>query len=165
MKKINLYKIALCFFSFTVLLGFTDKIESTRYKCLIQMKNYTGEGAYIAISLLDKKGNYEKTLYVHGDDEDWYYDITQWWNFYGKKRTEIDAITGATISGGERAITIIELEDSKIDAGYRIRFETAVEDKEYYTDDIEFELTTQNIQSKFDGVGFIRYVRMVSQNK
>lgn len=165
MKKTNLYKITLFFFSFIVLLSFTGKIESTRYKCLIQMKNYTGEGAYIAISLLDKKGNYEKTLYVHGDDEDWYYDITQWWNFYGKKRTEIDAITGATISGGERAITIIELEDSKIDTGYRIRFETAVEDKEYYTDDIEFELTTQNIQSKFDGVGFIRYVRMVSQNK
>lgn len=152
MKKINLYKISLFFFSLIVLLSFTGKIESTRYKCLIQMKNYTGEGAYIAISLLDNKGQYEKTLYVHGDDEDWYYDITQWWSFYGKNRTEIDAITGATISGGERAITIIELEDSKIDAGYRIRFETAVEDKEYYTDDIEFELTTQNIQSKFDGI-------------
>jgi len=165
MKKINLYKISLFFFSLIVLLSFTGKIESTRYKCLIQMKNYTGEGAYIAISLLDNKGQYEKTLYVHGDDEDWYYDITQWWSFYGKNRTEIDAITGATISGGERAITIIELEDSKIDAGYRIRFETAVEDKEYYTDDIEFELTTQNIQSKFDGIGFIRYVRMISQNK
>ena len=165
MKKINLYKISLFFFSLIVLLSFTGKIESTRYKCLIQMKNYTGEGAYIAISLLDNKGQYEKTLYVHGDDEDWYYDITQWWSFYGKNRTEIDAITGATISGGERAITIIELEDSKIDAGYRIRFETAVEDKEYYTDDIEFELTTQNIQSKFDVIGFIRYVRMISQNK
>jgi len=114
---------------------------------------------------LDEKGNYEKTLYVHGDDEDWYYDITQWWKFYGKKRTEIDAITGATIGGGERAISIIELENSKIDAGYKIRFETAVEDKEYYTDDIEFELTTQNIQSKFDGIGFIRYVRMVSQKQ
>ena len=165
MKKINLYKISLFFFSLIVLLSFTGKIESTRYKCLIQMKNYTGEGAYIAISLLDNKGQYEKTLYVHGDDEDWYYDITQWWSFYGKNRTEIDAITGATISGGERAITIIELEDSKIDAGYRIRFETAVEDKEYYTDDIEFELTTQNIQSKFDGIGFIRYVMIISQNK
>ena len=84
MKKINLYKISLFFFSLIVLLSFTGKIESTRYKCLIQMKNYTGEGAYIAISLLDNKGQYEKTLYVHGDDEDWYYDITQWWSFYGK---------------------------------------------------------------------------------
>lgn len=162
MKKINLYKISLFFFSFIVLLSFTGKIESTRYKCLIQMKNYTGEGAYIAISLLDNKGQYEKTLYVHGDDEDWYYDITQWWSFYGKKRTEIDAITGATISGGERAITIIELEDNKIDAGYRIRFETAVEDKEYFKDDVEFELTSENVDSKIEGKGFIRYVRMIS---
>ena len=165
MKKINLLKIVLFLFSSFILIGFTYKTESTQYKCLIQMKNYTGEGAYIAISLLDEKGNYEKTLYVHGDDEDWYYDITKWWKFYGKNRIEIDAITGATIGGGERAITIIELENSKIDAGYKIRFETAVEDKEYYTDDIEFELTTQNIQSKFDGIGFIRYVRMVSQKQ
>jgi hypothetical protein len=111
---------------------------------------------------LDNKGQYEKTLYVHGDDEDWYYDITQWWSFYGKKRTEIDAITGATISGGERAITIIELEDNKIDAGYRIRFETAVEDKEYFKDDVEFELTSENVDSKIEGKGFIRYVRMIS---
>ena len=78
MKKINLLKIVLFLFSSVILLGFTYKTDSTQYKCLIQMKNYTGEGAYIAISLLDEKGNYEKTLYVHGDDEDWYYDITKW---------------------------------------------------------------------------------------
>tara|TARA_B100000795_G_scaffold226077_1_gene181985 strand:+ start:857 stop:1351 length:495 start_codon:yes stop_codon:yes gene_type:complete len=163
MRRKNIYKIVVALFSCLMLLGFINKPESSQYKCLIQMTNYTGEGAYIAISLLDNKGSYTKTLYVHGDDEDWYYDITQWWNFYGKKRTEIDAITGATISGGERAITIFKLENDKIDAGYKIRFETAVEDKEYYKDDVEFELTSENIQSKFEGKGFIRYIRMISQ--
>lgn len=162
MKKNNLFKNILFCLSLLLLFGFISKPESTRYKCLIQMTNYSGEGAYIAISLLDNKGDYVKTLYVHGDDEDWYYDITEWWNFYGKKRPEIDAITGATISGGERAITFIQIENDKIDSGFKIRFETAVEDREYFEDDVEFELTSENINGKFEGKGFIRYIRMIS---
>jgi len=137
--------------------------ESTKYKCLIQMKNYEGEGAYTVISLLNPQGEYEKTLYVQGDDEEWYHDITEWWNFHGKVRTDIDAITGATISGGNRAISIIEIPNDKINKGYKIRFETAVEDQEYYTSDVEFELTSESVKSKVDGKGFIRYIRMIPQ--
>lgn len=125
------------------------------------MTNYTGEGAYIAISLINPEGEYEKTLYVQGDDEEWYHDITQWWKFQGKVRTDIDALTGATISGGERAISVIEIEDSKIDSGYSIRFETAVEDQEYYTKDVEFLLTSESVKSKKEGTGFIRYIRLM----
>lgn len=136
--------------------------DSTKYKCMIQMKNYTGEGAYVVISLMNPKGNYEKTLYVHGDDEEWYHDITQWWkNLFGKKRPNLDAITGATLSGGKRAITILEIEKEKLDKGYKLRFETAVEDQEYYADDIEFELNSANVKSKKEGKGFIRYIRMM----
>ena len=119
---------------------------------MIQMTNYTGEGAYIAISLLNPEGEYEKTLYVHGDDDEWYFDITEWWSFHGKKRSNIDAITGATISGGKRAITVLEIEDEKLDNGYKIRFETAVEDQEYYKDDVEFELTSETVQGKREGI-------------
>ena len=130
---------------------------------MIQMTNYAGEGAYVVISLLNPEGEYEKTLYVQGDDDEWYFDITDWWNFYGKRRTNLDAITGATISGGERAISVIEIEDDKLDKGYKIRFESAVEDQEYYKDDVAFELTTDNVKGKIEGNGFIRYVRMMPQ--
>ena len=146
------------------ILAFTTSTETTTYKCMIQMTNYEGEGAYIVISLLNPKGIYEKTLYVHGDDEDWYHDIDQWWNFYGKVRTDIDAITGATISGGNRAITILEIPNDKINNGYKIRFESAVEDQEYYADDIEFELTSESVNGKVEGKGFIRYIRMMAQH-
>lgn len=126
------------------------------------MTNYTGEGAYVVISLINPKGDYEKTLYVHGDDSEWYNTVEQWWKkLQGKKRTNIDAISGATISGGGRNITVIDIEDSKIDAGYKIRFETAVEDEEYHAQDVEFELTSENVKSKQEGTGFIRYVRMM----
>ncbi|GAA3516349.1 DUF2271 domain-containing protein [Aquimarina addita] len=130
---------------------------------MIQMKNYTGEGAYIIISLLDSEGNYQKTLYVHGDDEEWYHDIPAWWEFHGKKRQNIDGITGATISGGNRAISIIEIDTDAINKGYKIRFETAVEDQEYYKGDVELEFTSEAIKNKIEGNGFIRYVRLLPQ--
>lgn len=164
MKTRNFFIIIPLFLIFiTGLLSFKKYVESSPYKCMIQMKNYTGEGAYVAISLLNPKGEYEKTLYVQGDDDEWYFDITEWWNFQGKKRTDIDAITGATISGGQRAISVIRINNTKLNKGYKIRFETAVEDKEYYKDDVEFELTSANIKSKIEGKGFIRYIRMIPQ--
>ena len=154
----------IAFLSFVLfgLMSFTSKAQSTKYKCMIQMTNYTGEGAYVVISLINPKGDYEKTLYVQGDDSEWYNTIEEWWKkFYGKKRTKLDAITGATISGGERNITVIDIEDSKINAGYKIRFETAVEDQKYHKSDVEFELTSETVKSKKEGTGFIRYVRMM----
>ncbi|MEE9408624.1 MAG: DUF2271 domain-containing protein [Polaribacter sp.] len=155
--------IPLILILFTALFSFKKHIESSSYKCMIQMKNYSGEGAYIVISLLNPEGKYEETLYVQGDDDEWYFDITEWWSFQGKKRTEIDAITGATISGGERKVSVINIPDDKLNKGYKIRFETAVEDQKYHKDDVEFELTSKNLKSKIEGKGFIRYIRMIPQ--
>jgi len=155
-------KIIALFITVSTLMAFNTN-DSATYKCMIQMKNYTGEGAYIAISLLKANGEYEKTLYVQGDDEEWYSDITEWWKFQGKVRTDIDAVTGATISGGNRAITVLKIDNDKINKGYKIRFESAVEDQEYYKDDVEFELTTENLKGKFEGNGFIRYIRLMPQ--
>ncbi|WP_027127550.1 DUF2271 domain-containing protein [Gelidibacter mesophilus] len=144
------------------ILSFTTMPPTSKYKCMIQMTNYTGEGAYVVISLIDPKGNYKKTLYVQGDDSEWYNTIEEWWKkFQGKKRSNLDAITGATISGGARTITILDIEDSKINTGYKIRFETAVEDQEYHVKDVEFELTSETVKSKKEGSGFIRYVRLM----
>jgi len=164
-KNIFIFRLVPIFcLGLAILCSFADiSTTNKKYKCMIQMTNYTGEGAYIVISLLNKEGEYQKTLYVQGEDDEWYHDIPKWWSFYGKKRTNLDAITGATISGGGRAISVIEIEDDKIDNGYKIRFETAVEDQEYYEADVEFELTSENVKSKVEGKGFIRYIRMLPQ--
>lgn len=155
-NKHFLWIFALAFTIFS----FTQQEPSTKYKCMIQLTNYNGEGAYIVVSLINPQGKYEKTLQVLGDDPEWYSDLPEWWKFYGKRQT-IDAITGATISGGERAIKVIEIEDSKLNKGYKIRFETAVEDQKYHVADAEFELTSESVKSKVDGKGYIRYVRMM----
>ena len=134
-----------------------------KYKCLIQLTNYKGDGAYIVASLINPQGKYEQTLQVLGDDPEWYDDLTEWWKFYGKRQT-IDGITGETISGGERAVKVITIEDSKLNKGYKIRFETAVEDNKYYTQDAEVELKTENLNTKINGKGYIRYVRIMAND-
>ncbi|NRD20437.1 DUF2271 domain-containing protein [Winogradskyella eckloniae] len=161
MKKIKL--ITLLSILVLGLVSFTNFTESSKYKCMIQMTNYTGEGAYIVISLLNPEGEYVETLNVKGDDDEWYNTVESWWQFYGKRRPNIDAITGATISGGERAISVIEIDNDKIDKGYKLRFETAVEDQEYYESDVELELTSASVKSKVEGKGFIRYIRLMAQ--
>ena len=84
-----------------------------------------------------------------GDDPEWYSDLTQWWKFYGKRQT-IDGITGATISGGERTLKILTLDTNKFDKGYKIRS--------------EIELKTENLNTKIEGKGYIRYVRLMAND-
>ena len=159
----TLFKIIPAMVLAGLLLSAFTTTENKAVKCLIQMTNYTGEGAYVIVSLLNPSGDYEETLYVQGKDSEWYSEIPEWWKFYGKYRPNIDAISGATISGGERTVTVLQIPADKIDKGYSLRFETSVEDQDYYAADIQFELTTENLKTKKEGKGFIRYIRMLPQ--
>ncbi|GAB3987820.1 hypothetical protein GCM10028807_09190 [Spirosoma daeguense] len=133
--------------------------STTQYKCMIQMSNYMGEGAYIVVSLINGKGAYEKTLYVLGSDKKWYPDVKEWHKALGKKTPNISAITGASVAGGDRSVVTLDIDNSKLNKDYKLRFESAVEDKEYYVKDLEIPLTTDGLSAKSEGKGYIRYVR------
>jgi hypothetical protein len=141
-----------------------QKAGTTKYKCMVQMTNYMGEGAYIVVSLIDSKGAYEKTLYVMGSDKKWYPNLKSWHKFYSKKPANISAVTGASVTGGDRSVTVLEIDNTKLNAGYKIRFETSVEDKPYYEKDLEVALTTAGMAAKTEGTGYIRYVRFSPNN-
>ena len=144
-----------------VLFGFAPDDIAT-YKCMIQMKNYDGEGAYIVVSLLDQQGNYVQTLHVNGDDDEWYHEMDEWFGFYGKKRPSLDAITGATVSGGERTVFQVQIPQEKIDSGeYQIRIESAVEDEDYHIKDVQFPLTSKSLSKTHKGKGFIKFVKWI----
>ena len=132
---------------------------TSKYKCMIQMTNYMGEGAYIVVSLVNSDDTYNKTLYVLGPDKKWHPDLKEWHKSYKKKSANISAITGASVAGGDRSMVTLEFETAKLNAGYKLRFETAVEDKEYHLKDLEMPLTTEALAAKTDGKGYIRYVR------
>lgn len=141
-------------------LPFVSHAQSSKYKCMIQMSSYLGDGAYIAVSLVNSKGDYEKTLYIIGDDDKWYKSLKDWYKFYKKSNANLSAVTGASISGGDRTVKVIEIDDSKINTGYKLRFESAVEDHKYNEKDAEIPLTTAALAGKADGTGYIKYVRL-----
>lgn len=160
MKYVFKSIISAFIFIFFFLFSFSgDSIKSV--KMMIQMKNYSGEGAYVIVSIVDKKGNYIKTLQVYGDDPEWYYELSEWWKFQGKKRKSLDGITGGTISGGERKVGVLKIPSDYIDNVYKLRIETAVEDKDYFSKDLEFPLTQKNLAKPIQGKGFIQQVRFV----
>ncbi|MBE7170818.1 MAG: DUF2271 domain-containing protein [Williamsia sp.] len=161
MRRIyQLFFLALAIGSVRSAAGTEKKPPATKYKCMVQMTNYMGEGAYIVVSLIDSKGAYEKTLYVMGSDKKWYKNLEAWYAAYAKKPTNISAVTGASVTGGDRSVVVLDIEDAKINSGYKLRFETAVEDKKYYEKDLEIPLTTESIAGRAEGTGYIRYVRL-----
>lgn len=155
----SIFKIALTA-AFICLISLEAAAQSSKYKCMLQMSNYMGEGAYVVVSLINPKGDYEKTLYVMGDDKKWYNSLKEWHKFNSKKPANISAITGASVTGGDRSMTTIEIDDAKINKGYKLRFESAVENQKYHVADVEIPLTTAGIAAKSEGKGYIRYVRL-----
>ncbi|WP_116788224.1 DUF2271 domain-containing protein [Flavobacterium psychrotrophum] len=151
--KISLAALFICLFSVQA------TAQNTKYKCLLQMSNYMGDGAYVVVSLINPKGEYEKTLYVMGDDKKWYNSLKEWYKFYAKKPQNLSAITGASVTGGDRSVTTFEIEDAKLNKGYKLRFESAVEDQKYNVTDLEIPLTTEGLTEKSEGTGYIRYVK------
>lgn len=126
----------------------------------MQMTNYQGEGAYVVVSLINPKGNYEKTLYVFGSDKKWYDTLKNWHKAVKTDKNNLNGITGASVSGGKRSMFSISLDESKLNKGYKIRFESAVENKKYYYSELEIPLNTSGMTEKFDGKGYIRFVKL-----
>lgn len=155
----NFCKIGFFVVLLSLVQSFTSSAQTTKYKCMIQMTNYMGEGAYIVVSIVDSKGGYDKTLYVLGSDKKWYKTLKEWHKAYLKKPSNISAITGASAAGGDRSVVELEIENSKLNSNYKLRFESAVEDKPYYVKDLEIPLTTEGLSAKSEGTGYIRYVR------
>lgn len=133
--------------------------QTGKYKCMIQMNSYLGEGAYIVVSLINPNDTYAQTLYVLGSDKKWYPDLKEWNKAYKKKPTNISAVTGASVAGGDRAMVTLQIDKAKLNAGYKLRFESAVENKAYHLKDAELPLTTAGLAAKTDGKGYIKYVR------
>jgi len=132
-------------------------------RCMIQMVNYEGEGAYVVVGLVNAQGEYLDTLYVLGDDDEWYYELEEWWRFFGRSKDSIDGITGPTIGGGERTILQLKIQEDWLDRGYGLRFETGVENEGYFPEEVVIPLTSDLHNGKHPGEGFIRYVRLAKE--
>lgn len=164
MNKRNWLKLSLggtLIFAIVLGFGFKNRSAQVSLKCLVQLTNYTGEGAYVVVSLLDSKGKYKKTLQVLGKESRWYDDIVSWYKFHTTVKEPLDGISGASITAGSRKVFSLTLDDAYFNKGYRLRFETAVENQEYKEKDVEVEFSEANVGQTLEGSGYIRYVKLI----
>lgn len=146
-----------------ILIATASFAQTTKYKTMIQMENYTGKEAYVVISLINPKGQYEKTLGVLGKDNEWYNTLKEWDKFHKKSKEKLNGITGASVAGGARATRVIEFDTAKLNKGYKIRFESAVETQKYVVKDAEIPLTSAALDNKagIKGTEYIKAVRFI----
>lgn len=120
-----------------------------------QLKNYRGDGAYLALYLTDTNGQYQRTLWVAGKKSKYYKHLVDWMRGSNNRPSEYDGLTGASISNGQRLQITVDLDDHFIDNGYQIRVDTAVEDRRDIPADIIVLLTTDGQDKKYNGTGYI----------
>ncbi|MCZ4272514.1 DUF2271 domain-containing protein [Maritalea porphyrae] len=145
---------------FGAALGIAPRAEAKEATVLVQLNNYVGDEAYFALYLVNPEGRYERTLYVSGPEERWYPDMPRWWKYLSRKPQDIDAITGASTAAGDRSIVKVEIADELFNAGYKLRVETAVEDLENHSADVEAELSADLIGKRVAGTGYVRELRV-----
>lgn len=160
-KSINLSKLVLTATVVSAsMVPMASAANAKEITAMVQLINYEGDKAYFSMYLVNPKGRFEKTLYVSGTEQRWYEEgLPRWWKYKVRAEENVDGITGASTGNGDRLITKIEIDDSMIDAGYKIRVATSVEDIANTPKDVEFELTTENIRKKLVGNTYVRYVR------
>lgn len=121
-----------------------------------QLQNYRGDGAYLALYLVDAKGKYQRTLWIAGQKEKYYKHLADWARGSGLRSSEYDGVTGASVMSGKTLNTTVDIADELIDAGYEVRVDTSVEDMRDNRTDVSAPLTTDGIGKSFPGRGYVK---------
>lgn len=120
------------------------------------LKNYGGDGAYLAIYVTDAKGQYQKTLWVAGKKAKYYKHLRDWARGSGLKASEFDGVSGASVGSAGTLKVTVDIADTLIDAGYEIRVDTSVEDGRDNAVDVSIPLTTTGSGTPTAGRGYIQ---------
>lgn len=123
-----------------------------------QLKNYGGDGAYLAAYLTDAKGTYVRTLWVAGGKSKYYKHLSDWNRLSASDAKRLDGVTGASVGAGRTLKVSAELADALIDAGYEIRIDAAAEDMRDSPSEVRVPLSTANAGKPQTGKQYIQSV-------
>ncbi len=119
------------------------------------LKNYGGDGAYLAIYITDPKGAYAGTLWMAGGKSKYYKHLTDWYRATRGNTAEINGITGASVGAGRTLEITLDLADALFDAGYTLHVDAAVEDMRDSPNEVAMPLTTQGAGQAAQGRRYV----------
>ena len=121
-----------------------------------QLKNYGGDGAYLAAYLTDAKGAYAGTLWVAGGKAKYHKHLSDWNRLSSGDAKRLNGVTGASVGAGRTLKVTADLADALIDAGYEIRIDAAAEDMRDSPSEIRVPLTTTNAGKPHAGKQYLQ---------
>lgn len=121
-----------------------------------QLKNYGGDGAYLAVYLTDAKGAYAGTLWVAGGKAKYYRHLSDWNRLSAGDTKRLAGVTGASVGAGRTLKVTADLADTLIDAGYEIRIDAAVEDMRDSPAEVRLPLATSQAGKPQAGKQYIQ---------
>ena len=121
-----------------------------------QLKNYGGDGAYLAAYLTDAKGVYVRTLWLAGGKAKYYKHLSNWNRLSAGDTKRLNGVTGASVGAGRTLKVTADLADALIDAGYEIRIDAAVEDMRDSPSEVRLPLSKANAGKPLAGKQYIQ---------
>lgn len=134
-------------------LALSSAAEARMVKVTTTLKNYGGDGAYLAIYVTDGSGNLQKTIRVSGGKAKYHKHLAGWYRQSGGR---IDGTTGASVGAGGTLVVSVDLADTMIDAGFQIRVDSAVEKDSDVPVDAAVPLTSAQSGKPVAGKGYVK---------
>ena len=149
-------KLAMTTLAAACALAIPTLAHSRQLTVTAQLKNYGGDGAYLAVYLTDAKGAYARTLWVAGGKAKYHRHLADWSRLSAGDARRLAGVTGASVGAGRSLTVTAELADALIDAGYEIRIDAAAEDMRDSPSEIRVPLSTQNAGKPQAGKQYIQ---------
>lgn len=119
------------------------------------LRDYGGDGAYLAYYVTDAAGRYAGSLWMAGGKAKYYEHLSGWYRATAGKTAEIDGITGASVGSGRSLSITLDLADTLFDAGYELHIDAAVEDMRDAPNEIVVPLTSEGAGQATSGSRYI----------
>lgn len=119
------------------------------------LKDYGGDGAYLAYYVTDATGKYAGSLWMAGGKAKYYEHLSGWYRATAGNTAEIDGITGASVGSGRSLSITLDLADTLFDAGYELHIDAAVEDMRDAPNEIVVPLTSAGVGQPTTGTRYI----------
>lgn len=119
------------------------------------LKNYGGDGAYLALYVTDANGAYAGSLWMAGGKSKYYEHLAEWYRATGGDPAQINGITGASVGAGRTLEITVDLADALFDAGYTLHIDAAVEDMRDSPNDATVPLTTAGAGTPVTGRRYV----------
>jgi len=120
------------------------------------LKNYGGNGAYVALYVTDSSGAYKGTLWVAGPKSKYYSHLSGWERASRGNLAGINGITGASVGAGRTLKVTVDLADALFDAGYKLHIDVAAEDMRDSPSDVVVPLTASGAGRPVAGRSYVQ---------